>query len=162
MFKRCLASSLGKGAFLFLEIRSLASFLAWDLGGLREISIPSRFLTRMSVAGKFSALEGSLLEGACVTGNDEKSGSMASCLTGVEAVSNSVLVEINNSGELWEVSDSRRLMACVTGGGVEMTMLTSSSEGLGSSTSEGSGYKGPTGMHSGTVSKVGLKGVFLF
>ena len=81
-------------------ISSLASFLVMDLGGLREISIPSRFLTQMSVAGKFSALGGSLLEGACVTGNDEKSGSKVTCLTGVQAVSNSVSVERNNSGKL--------------------------------------------------------------
>ena len=82
-----------------------------------------------------------------------------SCLTGVGAISNSVSVLMNNSGELCEVSDSGRLIACVTGGGVEMSILFSSS--VGSSTMEGAGDRGPTGIRSGTDSKVGLKGVFL-
>ena len=76
-------------------------------------------------------------------------------------VSISESTKIYSSGELWEASDSRREIACVTGCGVLKIILVPLPGESGSSTLEGSGEKGPTGICSGTVFKVGTKGIVL-
>ena len=85
------------------------------------------------------------------------SGRVIACLTGggvAMIMSDTVSEEL----VVWETGE---LLSCVTGSRETILMLFSESEGSGSSTSEVSGDKGPTGTRSGTVSRVGLNGIFL-